>query len=272
MVRHAVSLLFGIALTMLVGGGNASAQSISIFGNAVPKNPIDDGLAVTIGVKFWSAQAGTISGIRFYRAVRSSQGYVAKLYSAGGALLGSVKLASESGPVPGWQVASFPSPIPISANTTYIASYYSPVGRGAWDEWGLSKGVTNGPLTVPAGSAAGGNGVYRYNNAFPSNSYDSSNYYVDVLFEPTARYLVLGFNPPNPSIPSNAALGSVVATIMPRWSDGSPFTGKLSFAQPYSNAQGAFDISGNNLIVNPAGPGLSAYPNTVQNVTVVATQ
>jgi hypothetical protein len=163
-------------------------------------------------------------------------------------------------------------PDPDSANTTYIASYYSPVGRGAWDERGLSKGATNGPLTADAGSTAGGNRVYRYHNAFPSNSYDSSNYYVDALFEPTARYLVLNFNLPNPSISSSAALGSVVATIVPSWSDGSPFTGKLSIAQPNSNAQGMFHISGNNLIVNPAGPGLFAYPNTVQNVTVVATQ
>jgi hypothetical protein len=267
-----VSLIFGMLFAVLVSGGECSAQSISIFGNAVPKNPIDDGLAVTIGVKFWSSQSGTISGIRFYRAAVSSQGYIAKLYSAGGTLLGSVNLARESGPVPGWQVANFASPIPISANTTYIAAYYSPVGRGAWDEWGMNNGVTNGPLTAPASSAAGGNGVYKYKNAFPSNSNDASNFYVDVLFTPTGRSLALNFNPPNPSITSGAALGSVVATITPSWSDGSRFTGALSFAQPYSNDQGAFAISGNNLIVNPSGPGLSAYPNTVQNVTIVATQ
>jgi Domain of unknown function (DUF4082) len=272
MLRQAVSLLFGISLTMLVSGGESSAQSISIFGSAVPKNPIDDGNPVTIGVKFWSSQSGTVSGIRFYRAAKSSQGYVAKLYSASGTLLGSVKLARESGPVPGWQVANFASPIPISGNTTYIAAYYSPVGRGAWDEWGLNNGVTNGPLTAPSGPAAGGNGVYRYNNAFPNQSYDASNYYVDVLFTPAARYLVLNINPPNPSIPSTAAVGSVVATILPSWSDGGPFTGTLSFAQPYSNAQGTFAISGSNLIVNPFGPGLSAVGNTVQNVTIVATQ
>jgi hypothetical protein len=67
-------------------------------------------------------------------------------------------------------------------------------------------------------------------------------------------------------------LGSVVATISATWSDGSPFTGTLSFAQPYSNDQGIFAISGKNLIVNPSGPGLSADANTVQNVTIVATQ
>src|ERR1700745_3820364 len=124
---------------MLVIGGESSAQTISIFGNAAPNNPIDDGNAVTLGVKFWSSQSGTISGIRFYRAVASPQGYVAKLYSTSGTLLGSATIADESGPLPGWQEADFANPIPISANTTYIAAYYSSVGDGAWDAYGLSQ-------------------------------------------------------------------------------------------------------------------------------------
>jgi hypothetical protein len=64
----------------------------------------------------------------------------------------------------------------------------------------------------------------------------------------------------------------VVATITTSWSDGSPFTGTFSFAQPYSNDQGIFAISGNNLIISPSGPGVSADANTVQQVTIAATQ
>ena len=272
MLRRTMSLLFVFSSIILSGGQFTLAQSISIFGNAVPKDPTGGGTKVTLGLKFWTSQPGTISGIRFYRAEVSSHGYVAKLYSAGGVLLGSATLAHESGSMPGWQVANFASPIPIKANTTYIAAYYSAVGHGAWDAGGLTNGVTNGPLMAPADGAVGGNGVYHYNNSFPNNSNESSNFYVDVLFAPTGAALVLNFNPPHPSIPANASLGSVVATISATWSDGSPFTGTLSFAQPYSNDQGIFAISGKNLIVNPSGPGLSADANTVQNVTIVATQ
>jgi hypothetical protein len=95
-----------------------------------------------------------------------------------------------------------------------------------------------------------------------------------VLFTPTAPtpYLTLSFLPANPSIASNAPMGSVVATTTPSWSDGSPFRGTLSFAQPYSNDQGVFAISGSDLIVNPSGPGLAAAAKTAQNVTIVATQ
>lgn len=267
-------MLFCVSLFVAIGGKGTCAQSVTIFGNAVPKNPIDDGLAVTLGVKFWSSAPGTISGIRFYRAAHSPQGYVAKLYSAGGTLLGSATIAQESGPVPGWQQAQFASPVSIAANTTYIAAYYSPVGQGAWDSNALSQGRTNGVLTAPASSAVGGNGVYGYGNSFPSSSYQSSNYYVDVAFSPTAptRFLSLSFNPPNPTVSSNASLGSVVATILASWTDGSPFTGTLSFGAPYSNSQRVFTIFEGKLLIDPSGPGVSSSANKALNVTIVATQ
>jgi hypothetical protein len=272
MLRRAVFLLFDLLLAVLVSGQDSLAQSISIFGDAVPSDPTGAGKTATLGVKFWSSQSGTISGIRFYRAAVSSNGYVASLYSADGTLLGSATLAHESGPVPGWQVANFASPITVSANTTYVSAYYCPVGQGAEDLDGLKNGVTSGPLTAPASSAVGGNGVYNAKNAFPKSSQQASNYYVDVLFTPTEASLILSFDPPNPSIPANAPLGSLVVTITPTWSDGSPFTGTISFGTRYSNDQGIYAITGNNLIVNPSGPGVSADPNNIQTVTIVATQ
>jgi len=240
-----------------------------------PANPVEaDDSSITLGVKFWSSQAGTISAVRFYRGAVSPQGYVASLYAANGTLLASASIAHESGPVPGWQQADFASPISIAPNQTYLAAYYVPSGQYADDYYGLSQSVTTGPLTVPASATVGGNGVYVYGNGFPTNVWEASNYYADVWFTPTAAapYLTLSFDPANPTIASNAALGSVVAIITASWSDGSPFTGTLSFAPPYSNDQGTFAISGNSLIINPAGPGVSADAKTTQNVTVLATQ
>ena len=191
MLRRTMSLLFVFSSIILSGGQFTLAQSISIFGNAVPKDPTGGGTKVTLGLKFWTSQPGTISGIRFYRAEVSSHGYVAKLYSAGGVLLGSATLAHESGSMPGWQVANFASPFPISANTTYVASYYSVAGQGAGDPYELKTGVAQGPLTAPASSAVGGNGAYSSKNVFPKSSYEASNYYVDVSFVPTEAALTL---------------------------------------------------------------------------------
>jgi Domain of unknown function (DUF4082) len=267
-------------LSMLLIACSASrpslAQSpVNIFGTKVPSNAVEaDYSAVTLGVKFWSSQAGAISAVRFYRGAASPSGYVARLYSAGGKLLGSVALAKESGPIPGWQTAVFAAPISIAANTTYVAAYYTPNGKYADGYYGFNNGVTNGPLNVPASSTVGGNGVYNYGLAFPSSTWEASNYYVDVLFTPVgqAPVLSLSFEPPSPSIPSTTPRGTTVATILATWSNGQPFTGTLAFGPPDSNNNGVFAISGDSLIVNPSGPGVSAAGGTVEQVTIVATQ
>jgi hypothetical protein len=99
-----------------------------------------------------------------------------------------------------------------------------------------------------------------------------ANYYVDIAFTPSAPSLTVSFNPPKPSIPSNAPANTVVAKVIASWSNGSPFTGTLSFGPPYSNDAAIFAISGNDLIINPSGSGVSSDANTTQNVTIVATQ
>ena len=275
MRRQTPSLLSIFSLIFLSSTVVSSAQSINIFGNLVPVDPTQaDNAPITLGVKFWSSEPGAISGIRFYRPTASPSGYVAQLYSAAGALLGSVTIAHESAPLPGWQVANFAAPISISPNTTYVAAYYLPSSTYQRDYNAPTLGVTTGPLTAPAGSAVGGNGVFNFGSAFPSSIWGSTNFYVDVAFSPAVStpYLTLSFNPPNPSITSSAPLDSVVATITASWSDGSPFAGTLSFGPPYSNDQGVFAISGDSLIVNPSGPGVSSDANATLNVTVVATQ
>ena len=154
-----IALLFPLLMIASLGSGTASAQTpVSIFGSAIPTNAVEaDFNAVTLGVKFWSSQAGTISAIRFYRGAKSPTGYVARLYSASGSILGTVTLLSKrSGPVPGWQTAIFPAPISISANTTYVAAYYTPNGQYADLYYGLNAGIVSGSLNVPASSTVGG--------------------------------------------------------------------------------------------------------------------
>jgi hypothetical protein len=267
--------LFVLSLSPLMSATEAFSQTVSIFGNSVPQNAVDpDTNAVTLGLKFWSTQAGTVAGIRFYRGRTNSNGYTVKLFTAGGSLLASARASTDTCAVPCWEQVNFASPLSLAANTTYIAAYYTSNGRYAGDNYGLTNGKTTGPLTAPASSAVGGNGVYTYSTGFPNQTYQNSNYYVDVAFTATTPtpYLTLSFNPPKPSISATAPAGTVVATISAAWSDGGPFTGNLSFGAPYSNDQGRFAISGNNLIISSSGPGVSADGGTTQNVTVQAIQ
>ena len=76
----------------------------------------------------------------------------------------------------------------MTANTTYIASYFAPNGGYSVDSGGLTNSVDNPPLHASQSAAAGGNGLYLYSNgpAFPTNSFNASNYWVDVVFTATA--------------------------------------------------------------------------------------
>jgi hypothetical protein len=274
-LRHCGPILLMLLIVCSAGRSSLAQSPVSIFGNAVPQSGVDpDTGPVTLGVKFWSTQAGTTSGIRFYRAAENKDGYTVKLFTAGGSLLASAETSKDTCAVPCWQQVNFASPISLAANTTYIAAYYTSNGRYAGDNYGLTAGKTNGPLTAPASSAVGGNGVYTYSTNFPNQTWRATNYYVDVSFTPTTPtpYMTLSFNPPNPSISATAPTGTVVTTITAKWSNGSPFTGTLGFASPYSNDNGTFAISGNDLIIDPAGPGISADGGTVRNVTITAIQ
>ncbi|WP_310382195.1 DUF4082 domain-containing protein, partial [Rhizobium sp. 1399] len=88
----------------------------------------------------------------------------------------------------GWQTVNFTTPVTITANTNYVASYHTTGAYVATDGF-FNSAVTNGPLTAQSSALAGGNGVYAYGGSataglFPTNTYDSANYYADVVFRP----------------------------------------------------------------------------------------
>jgi glucose/arabinose dehydrogenase len=143
----------------------------------------NDSSAVELGVKFNSSVAGYITGIRFYKGSGNTGMHVGHLWTSTGTLLATATFSGET--ASGWQQVNFSSPVAIAVGTTYIASYFAPVGHYADDHnYFASSGVTNGPLTALSNSAGGGNGVYIYgaSGGFPTKSYLASNYWVDVVF------------------------------------------------------------------------------------------
>ena len=140
--------------------------------------------AVELGMKFRSSVAGYITGIRFYKSATNTGAHVGNLWSSTGTRLGTVNFENES--ASGWQYQAFSSPVPINAGTTYIVSYFAPVGRySANGGYFASAGVGSGPLTALANGVDGGNGVYRYGSTsgFPNQTWNSTNYWVDVVFQ-----------------------------------------------------------------------------------------
>jgi Domain of unknown function (DUF4082) len=192
-MREILSTLFILSFLVVGGGGASSARSISIFGNAVPINPIDDPFAdarrqiLEFTAGHDSRDPGSTGRSRAHKAISQCSMRQSAQCSA--------RRRSRKD-----RAYSRAGKRRISRARSYIAAYYCSIGQGAWDAFGLNAGVTNGPLTAPASGAAGGNGVYNnYGNVFPSSSFEDSNYYVDVAFSPAAPapYLTLSFNPLN---------------------------------------------------------------------------
>ena len=73
----------------------------------------------------------------------------------------------------------------IAANTVYVASYHTNVGHYADDQnYFATSGVNNAPLHALKDGVSGSDGVYVYGStsAFPTNGWNASNYWVDVVF------------------------------------------------------------------------------------------
>jgi hypothetical protein len=154
----------------------STAAPVGVDGG--PDSPVE------IGVKFTSDVAGTITGIRFYKASTNTGTHVGNLWTSTGTNLASATFTSES--ASGWQQVNFATPVAITANTVYVASYHANVGHYSADNGYFSgKGVDRPPLHALADGVAGANGAYTYgaNSQFPTQGYISTNYWVDVVFQ-----------------------------------------------------------------------------------------
>ena len=158
-----------------------SAWSATTIPGVVDSGPDS---AVELGVKFRSDTAGSITGIRFYKASTNSGSHIGNLWDNTGKLLATATFTNET--ASGWQQVTFPTPVAITANTVYVASYHTNVGHYSDDQsYFAGKGVDNGSLHFLADGVSGPSGVYSYGSTskFPNLGWKSSNYWVDVLLK-----------------------------------------------------------------------------------------
>ena len=172
-----------------------------------------DTAAVNLGVKFTAnAHAGYISGIRFYKASTNTGTHTGYLWTSTGTVLATGTFTNES--TQGWEELDFSSPVQISAGTTYVAGYSAPNGHYAIQSSGLASAVSNGPVTALASG-----GVYAYGapGTFPNSTYKSSNYWVDVVYEPTNSAPVVSAAYPSggaTSVPVSSSLKVTFSTAI----------------------------------------------------------
>jgi hypothetical protein len=177
----------------------------SVWQNGPPTGATDDPdtSPLNLGLQFQASASGSVLGVKFYKEADNTGTHIGSLWTANGTLLASGTFTSES--ATGWQELDFSTPVSITAGTAYVVSYHTNVGHYAFTGNGLSSAVTNGPLTALAGG-----GVYSYDgaNSFPSNSFNASNYWVDVVYSPSS-----GSTPPTVTTvtPSSGATGVAVS-------------------------------------------------------------
>jgi hypothetical protein len=192
---------YDTAATDPYGIVTAAFKSANVILNIWPSNPTPgetnaaDSTAGTWGCKFKSSVAGNIIGIRFYKGTLNTSAHTIGLYRISDtSLMASKAVSGET--ASGWQTMNFDTPVAIAANTDYIACYYS-VGATsslysddvAYFSSTAPSGVDSGPLHAYGdGEISGGNGVYNYSGGaigIPNQTFNATNYWVDVIFKAT---------------------------------------------------------------------------------------
>ena len=204
----------GVTLTVSSGGQACPCSAWSSGVVPTVATSSDTG-SVQLGVKFRASVDGYVTGIRFYKGAGNTGTHVGSLWSSAGVRLALATFTSET--ATGWQQVTFAQPVAVTANTVYVASYHAPNGGYSYDRnFFTSAGLTVGPLYLLRDGESGGNGVYAYgmSGTFPSGTYQSTNYWVDVVFE--AGTPAPDTTPPTVSTrtPASGATGVAVGTVV----------------------------------------------------------
>ena len=157
----------------------AAVVSASLLEGVAPTvSSVNDPDPVELGTVFTPSQNGTVTAVKFYKGAGNTGTHTGSVWSTDGTRLGQVTFTGES--ASGWQTAEFATPVPVTAGTPYVVSYYAPNGHYSATPAYFGTPRTVGPLTAPAGD----NGRYRYGagGGLPNGSWNSTNYFVDVVF------------------------------------------------------------------------------------------
>jgi hypothetical protein len=226
---------------------------VSLFTTQAPTQPNFTDVPVAdyeLGTKFSSSVAGTITGIRYWRAASETGTHTGRIWSSTGTLLASVVFTGDTGS--GWKTQTLATPLAITAGTTYTVSvnantYYADTPGGH------AAAINNGALTAPIGAGT-------YNNtpgAFPSAVYQNESYFRDIVFVPGAAppltVPVVNSGSFNVTVPASA--GQVVGTMTATQSP-------TAWAITAGNTAGYFSISNAGVITTTAAVVAGSYSLT----------
>ena len=160
-----------------------AVETFSIFQPTdVPAVPLTVDAPIEVGTKFRTTQNGFVTGFRFYKGTGNTGTHTGHLWNSAGTQLAEATFINET--ASGWQQVLLATPVAITTGNTYIVSYFSSAGNYSYTNYYFSSAVVNGPLRGLADGEDGSNGLYSYATVptFPGNSFRSSSYWVDIVF------------------------------------------------------------------------------------------
>ena len=175
----AASETFNIAVT-------TAPTTVSLFSasNTPAQTNLNDGTPLEVGMKFTSSVAGQITALKFYRSASDTGPDLLDLWTATGTKLASATFTNTT--ASGWQTVSLATPVAITANTTYVASYHTTGAYVATNNF-FTTAFTSGLLTAPSSARPAATASMPMaepvtTGIFPTNTFGAANYWADVVF------------------------------------------------------------------------------------------
>ena len=181
-VNAAVSKALAISVNNVAeGGGDTTSFFSSSARPAITKT--SDPADYELGMRFRATSDGEISALRYYRGTADAGDTDTRtmtLWSSNGTKLGWATVTSSAG-ADGWQVADLSSPIDITAGQTYTVSYTTTRNYAFSESYFTSQRTSaDGELVALANGGVFNNTPGR----MPGQTWHSSNYWADVVFDP----------------------------------------------------------------------------------------
>ncbi len=218
----------------------------SLFTTQTPSVPdaSDNGMTYELGTKFQSNRAGEITAIRYWKAASDSGTHEGRIWAiSGGIPLATITFTNET--ASGWQQQNLTTPLSIQANTTHVVSVNSngffPVTNS-----GLAISVSNGELSS---IADGSNGVFGNPGVFPTNSYQSSNYFRDIVFVASNSSMISKVSGDNQSASAGTTLSNPFV-VQVNDSSGNPQAG---ITVSFNVTTGGGSVSPTSAVTNTSG-------------------
>ncbi|MFC0247610.1 DUF4082 domain-containing protein [Citricoccus parietis] len=159
-----------------------TGETASFLDDAAPETLVSgDGAAVELGMAVTTDRDITVHALRYYRGTEPGSAGTGSVWDSDGDRIAHV--AFPAGTAPGWYTAFLDAPVHLTAGSTFTVSRHAPDGGYAHTSGDFAQPRTVGALTL-----AGDNGLFRYGDgsASPNETWDSTNYFVDLLYAEAA--------------------------------------------------------------------------------------